>query len=267
MDVVERINQATWATKFEIMPGIFTPGVLPVNPKVFLDRYKETADLSGKTVLDIGAFDGAVVFEAERRGAKAHAMDIQDPDKTAFNTAKSILNSEVEYQQGTVYDLESMYGADFFDVVFFKGVYYHLKDPLRAFEAVSKVLKPQGFAIIAGELLVSHGEDLSGNLVDVSEMAQSDVPITLCYPGHLPSDPRTTTWFVPNLACMKSWLKGTGLVLIDHSIIHDPNIVPRPIQRFVGLVHNSGQAVVEHPVMERGWTNGKEQRFRKPDKE
>jgi len=255
MDHLERIAKATWAQSYEILPNVITPGVLPVNPKVFLNHFDLAKDFTDKKVLDIGAWDGAITFEAERRGAEIYAMDIQNPDETAFNTAKDILGSSAEYQQGTVYDLVKMYKCEFFDVVIFKGVYYHLQEPLRAFNAIYDVLKDEGHALVAGEMLISYAEDLDGNKIDTSNIAESNVPLAVCYPGKLPSDQNTTLWHVPNLACIKSWFLGSGFELIDYKIHHDDATKPRPMQRFVGLVRKSKEPVIEHPIMKSGWTS------------
>lgn len=55
-----------WYHKIELPGGIVTPGWAPLDAK----RYGIPDDLTGKRVLDIGAWDGFWTFEALKRGAK-----------------------------------------------------------------------------------------------------------------------------------------------------------------------------------------------------
>jgi len=249
-EILEKINKVNWGLSFELMPGIMTPGKRPSNPKKFFEQLQISDDLTGLRVLDVGTNDGANAFELERRGAKTYAMDIHDPNVTGFNTAKEILSSKVEYQRGTVYNLKKMYDEEF-DIVLFKGVWYHLQHPIMAFEAISDVLKPNGMAIIAGEIIISWAETLEGKTVDpniIEQIAKLDVPLTLCYPGHI-SMPGTTCWFIPNLACVKSWLYATGFDLEKFRTFHDTNGRAKALQRFVGIARKTNRKkITEHSV-------------------
>ncbi len=102
------------------------------------------ADLTGKTVLDIGAWDGFFSFEFERRGAKrVLAIDTYAWDKggiDCFLLAKEQLKSKVEHQRLDVHDLcPDLVGT--FDYVFCAGVLYHLRNPFYALEKIFKVTK------------------------------------------------------------------------------------------------------------------------------
>lgn len=101
-------------------------------------------DLTGKTVLDIGAWDGYFSFEFERRGAKrVLAIDTFAWDQggiDCFLLAKEKLGSKVEHQRLDVHDL-SKEAVGTFDIVFFAGVLYHLKNPLLALEKICSVTK------------------------------------------------------------------------------------------------------------------------------
>ena len=99
-------------------------------------RYAEfpiPADLSGKRVLDIGAWDGWFSFEAERHGAEVVALDCVRVDNFVY--AHKRKRSKVEYVIADVYDLPNL-GLGTFDYVFFLGVLYHLRHPLLALEYV-----------------------------------------------------------------------------------------------------------------------------------
>ncbi len=62
-----------WYHKIELPGGITTPGWAPINA----DAYRIPKDLTGKRVLDVGAWDGYWTFEALKRGAR-EAVAIDD---------------------------------------------------------------------------------------------------------------------------------------------------------------------------------------------
>src|SRR5579871_2987357 len=100
--IAQRMNAADWRLQWEILPGVVTPGISPMDPKYILDDFGVPSDLCGKRAVDIGAWDGALAFELAKRGATTIATDIQDPHATAFAVAREILNAPVEYVRGSV---------------------------------------------------------------------------------------------------------------------------------------------------------------------
>src|SRR5579859_852218 len=62
-------------------------------------------DLSGKRVLDVGAWDGWFSFECERRGAEVVAVDCVALD--TFLEAKELIGSKVEYRTLDVPELSA----------------------------------------------------------------------------------------------------------------------------------------------------------------
>ena len=106
-------------------PGVHTPGVNDVD--CLLARADLPEDIEGATVLDIGATNGGVAFELERRGAeRVIAVDIYGADWFGFKQLKELLNSRVEYLCASVYDLPAKLNEQF-DIVAFCGVLYHLR--------------------------------------------------------------------------------------------------------------------------------------------
>jgi tRNA (mo5U34)-methyltransferase len=224
--------------------------MFPIRPAEFLNEIGVPADLTGSHTLDIGCMEGAIAFELERRGAASCAMDIQDPEDIAFNLVKRLRGSEVVYRRGSVYDVDTTFPEQRFDLVVYKGVYYHLKNPIGALESIAAVMGAGGRLIIAGECLISFAVALDGRTCDpdvIRRIAESDVPLTVSYPGAIPGHD-SSTWFVPNIACIKSWLSATGWEL-ERYVLHDaPDARPRPGQRFVGMARRVDAAVpVEHP--------------------
>jgi tRNA (mo5U34)-methyltransferase len=219
-EALKLIQERYWYHNYELLPGVWTGGQLNIHPQQYLDRFKISHNLTGKRVLDIGTWDGPIAFELEKRGAAVTALDIQDPDKTGFNTAKRILNSHVSYVRGSVYDASKLLNAQF-DFIMYLGVFYHLKHPILGFEEIARILSPQGIVYIEGELLVNYAETLDNHAVSgdfAEQLGQSDVPLTLCYPGMYKG---TSNWFVPNLACFKGWLQASGLEIVDYPVCHN----------------------------------------------
>ena len=144
MTIHPKLVSRTCYHKYEVEPGLFTPGNhFEVEPKRCLDELGVPTDLSGLRALDIGAWDGPYTFELERRGAQVTALDIQDPDITVFNAVKEIKNSCATYVRGSVYDaLPETLGT--YDLVLFAGVYYHLKNPVLALQRIRRLLAHTG---------------------------------------------------------------------------------------------------------------------------
>ena len=96
-------------------------------------------DLTGKRVLDIGAYDGFFSFEFERRGAEVLSVDIwTDAMWEKFQFAIEKRKSQIKHKRIDVCDLTPD-EVGTFDIVFCAGVLYHLRHPLLALEAIRSV--------------------------------------------------------------------------------------------------------------------------------
>jgi tRNA (mo5U34)-methyltransferase len=149
-----------WYHTLELAPGVVTPGWFDLRPIV--DKMP-WPDVRGKRCLDIGTYDGYLAFEMERRGAaEVVATDIADHNMwdwpavmreespaalaalageqkgEGFRIAAEALKSSVKKVAVNIYDLSP---ADIgtFDVVVCGSLMLHLRDPVRALEAVRKV--------------------------------------------------------------------------------------------------------------------------------
>ena len=145
MDLADEVASIDWYHSIDLPGGITTPGV---NRSAFaLRNLQLPQSLSGRTVLDIGAWDGFYSFEAAARGAdRVLATDSFVWDgrwgRRGFDLARRALGLEdrVEARSIDVMDLsEEAVGT--FDVVLFLGVLYHLPDPVGAIRAVASVTK------------------------------------------------------------------------------------------------------------------------------
>jgi tRNA (mo5U34)-methyltransferase len=133
-EILSLVNSRPWFHRFQIADGIVTPGICSVDGNWWAQETLAHVDLTGKRCLEIGTWDGPYAFALEARGAIVDATDIQDPDATGFNVAKTILGSQVNYTQTSVYDVAKHFQRETFDYVFFLGVFYHLKYPVLALE-------------------------------------------------------------------------------------------------------------------------------------
>lgn len=205
-EIRELMRKKSWFHRIELAPGIVTPGVEDTPRKAELIQFPK--DLSGKSVLDIGAYDGYFSFEAERRNAsRVLAFDHLDPELSGFSTAKKILNSRVEHRMGSVYDLSpELVGR--FDIVLFLGVIYHLRSPLLALQRVHSVcnevmyLESQvttGGFLLNGELFTSP---------DIQKLLAS-VPVAQFFPdAELNNDP--TNWWAPSVLALEQLIRSHG---------------------------------------------------------
>ncbi len=194
----QQINEINWYHSIDLGHGIVTPGF--DNSAKKLKRLKLPASLEGKTVLDVGAWDGYFSFEAEKCRAKRvlatdyFAWHVQ-PGKAGFDLAKKHFNSKVEEMDIDVLDL-SPQSVGRWDIVLCLGVLYHMQHPLLALEKVASVTK---------EMLI---------LETVVDMLSYHRPAIAFYPsGELAND--STSWSGPNPAAVVAMLKTVGFQRVE----------------------------------------------------
>lgn len=164
--------------------------------------------VAGKSVLDIGAWDGAFSFAAEAWGAR----DVLATDhfcwggpgwgtKAGFDLARKARGSKVRELEVDIPDL-TVQRVGQFDIVLFLGVLYHLKNPLLALEQVAPLVR---------DVLVL---DTETSLDTTSE------PVMRFFPGaELNDDP--TNWWAPNIACVEAMLRVAGFARVEYT--HNPS--------------------------------------------
>jgi tRNA (mo5U34)-methyltransferase len=249
------VDSKPWFHRFKLIDDIITPGLYFVDGPAWVERTFPGLDLSGKRVLEIGTWDGPYAFALEARGAIVDATDIQDPDRTGFNVAKYVLNSRVRYTCTSVYEVEKHFPPEEFDYILFLGVFYHLKYPVLALEALARLLRSDGRLYFEGECLLNYASRADGrtpNLLDritLHSMARSNYPVSVYYSGPFKDDP--SNWHVPNVACLNEWMKTAGLHI--HSQVLEKmgrGTSKFPTQRVSGFAVKTGRVHDEHPMVE-----------------
>ena len=145
----QMLLDGSWWHSIDLGGGLVTPGVHSLSELQNLYHSLELPeDLSGKTLLDIGCWDGFYTFETERHGAQVTAVDCWRPGN--FFAAHEALNSTAGFHELSVYNIaKEKTGA--YDIVLFLGVLYHLRHPLLALERVCEVTRD--FAIIESHII------------------------------------------------------------------------------------------------------------------
>jgi tRNA (mo5U34)-methyltransferase len=134
LDFSQELAEKGWYHSFELPDGTRIEGFNKIDwLRKRYARFPIPEDLTGKRVLDIGAWDGWFSFEAERHGAAVTAIDCVEVAN--FLAIQKTLASRVSYRIVDFYELPEA-GLGVFDFVFFLGILYHLKHPLLALEIV-----------------------------------------------------------------------------------------------------------------------------------
>jgi tRNA (mo5U34)-methyltransferase len=180
------------------------------------------ADLTGKSVLDIGCNAGFYSVEMKRRGAaRVVGIDSDDRYLAQARLATETLGFDgVEFRNLSVYDVAAL--GERFDLVIFMGVLYHLRHPLLALDLIREH--------VAGDLMLfqtmQRGSD---DAIDVPADHPFFVPGTFETPAYFddPAYPRMhfiereyahdwTNWWAPNRACSEAMLRSAGFTIEAH---------------------------------------------------
>src|SRR5258705_1101822 len=220
---------------------------------------------AGRTVLDVGAWDGYYSFLAERAGAarvvaldhyawgvdvpardrywqqcREHGVlpdqtrDVTDfwqpdlPGKCGFDLARASLNSQVEslVADFTIVDLPAL-GT--FDVVLYLGVLYHMKEPLTCLERLRAVTRE--VAVIETVAIRVPGTGHNSLLRFHSG-------------GDLNRD--FGNWYVPNIEALRALVLAAGFSRVE--VVQGPPVPPP--QSFTGALRRRLAPRREEPIVE-----------------
>lgn len=192
----------------------------PTAPEHFLGDYPADkfarfgdlvpADLTGRSVLDIGCNAGFYSFEMKRRGA-ARVLGIDSDDRylaQARFAAETLGADGVEFRNLSIYDVGAL--GERFDLVIFMGVLYHLRHPLLALDLIREH--------VAGDMMLF--QTLTRGPDEVADVAPD---YDFADDAHFqdPAHPRMafvesawandwTNWWVPNRAGVEAMLRASG---------------------------------------------------------
>ena len=216
MDLEQKIaSNPLWYHTLELGPGATTPGWFDLRPIV---ERMPWPDVRGKRCLDVGTYDGFLAFELERRGAtEVVATDIEDhsrwdwpartralgPEQLAaiagqrkglgFDIAKDALGSSVERVERSVYDLDPDRDGRF-DVVVCGSLLLHLRDPVRALEAIRGVCS---------------GRFLTAEQIDTRLTLFARRPAARFRGGE------SVQWWIPNVAGHRTMVESAGFRVVE----------------------------------------------------
>lgn len=139
-------------------------------------RFGMPKDLTNKTVIDVGCWDGFFSFEAENRGARSVLATDKSNPSNGFIYAKETLKSTVSWCQ---LDIERDIRFYEYDVVLCYGVLYHVKSPLVVLENLRKLCVEGGVCLL--ETAISNTNSISA--LEYKPCFEGD-PTNFFYPNH-----------------------------------------------------------------------------------
>jgi tRNA (mo5U34)-methyltransferase len=186
-------------------------------PMVKFRRFEHAipADLTGRTVLDIGCNGGFYSIEMKRRGAeRVLGIDSDERYLAQARFAAEVCGEDIQFKRMSVFEVAKL--REKFDVVLFMGVLYHLRHPLLALDLL--------YEHVAGDLLIFQSMQRGSNtLAEIrgnydffeTEMFETEsFPRMFFIEERYSEDP--TNWWIPNRSCMEAMLRSSGFEIVEH---------------------------------------------------
>jgi tRNA (mo5U34)-methyltransferase len=222
-DLAERVAAlAPWFHNIDLGDGLWTAPdhFLGDYPAFKFRRFVDAlpADLTGKTVLDIGCNAGFYSIEMARRGAsRVVGIDSDERYLAQARLAAETLGYDIELRNLSVYDVARL--GERFDIVIFMGVLYHLRHPLLALDLIREH--------VAGDMLLFQ---------TMQQGAREVFTPPEDHPFHIPGTHQPppffdeagypkmhfierefahdwTNWWAPNAACSQAMLRAAGFTI------------------------------------------------------
>ncbi len=216
-----------WWHSIDLGGGVITPGRKGDLKYMAAEHASlRLPDLRGRSVLDVGCWDGYYSFAAERSGAaRVTALDHYAWEQSrlgaggGFDVAHAALGSRVHKRHADFMTCE-LAGVGRHDVVLFLGVLYHLEEPL---SAMRRLLEVTGeLAVIETDAIVLRGRERHP-LAEFHPFAERN------------GDP--TNWWGPNVAAVVAWCRAAGFSRV--SVVKGPPWTARlwRLGRYRAVVH------------------------------
>jgi tRNA (mo5U34)-methyltransferase len=184
------------------------------------------SDLTGWRALDIGCNAGHYTFALARRGAQVTGLELDEHylAQARWAAAQFGLDDRIEFGRGSVYDLAGT--TERWDLVLFMGVLYHLRHPLLALDAVSRVVG----RLLVLQTLTLPGESAVVPPADVSldereRLLEDGWPRMAFVERRLADD--ASNWWVPNAAAVEAMLRSVALQVVARPAHETWLCVPR----------------------------------------
>ena len=170
--------------------------------------------LDGWRVLDVGCNAGFYSFELARRGASVVGMDVEPLylNQARWAARELGLQDQVEFRQMEVYDLAR--SSEQFDLVWFMGVFYHLRYPLLALDLLAERTR----RLLMFQTLTMPGDSVYQDTADhpITErvpLLESGWPKMAFIEHRFSGD--ETNWWVANHAAVEAMVRSAGLRVIE----------------------------------------------------
>lgn len=200
--------------------NLHLPGGIQTCPNHFLGdfpRFKYEAiaphlpaRMDGWRVLDVGCNAGFYSLALAGRGAEVLAVDVDARylAQARWAAERAGLAERVRLEERQVYDLATL--DETFDLVWFMGVFYHLRYPLLALDIlrqkVGRLMVFQTFTMPGGPPMATP-ENIW--LTEREQMERPGWPKMAFIEHRLNDDP--TNWWAPSHAAVEAMLRSTGL--------------------------------------------------------
>jgi tRNA (mo5U34)-methyltransferase len=173
------------------------------------------ADLTGKTVLDIGCNAGFYSIEMKRRGAaRVVGIDVDESYLAQARFAAQLCEADIELRQLSAYDVGRL--GEKFDLVLFLGVFYHLRHPLLALDLIHEHVAKDLLVFQSMQRGSEEVEPLAGDYPfwETSIFERPGFPRMCFVEKKYAGDP--TNWWIPNRACVEAQLRSAGFDILEH---------------------------------------------------
>ena len=152
--------------KIQRIPGVLASSYEKATRLVIDSYYSQVADeivssFAGRTILDLGTGPGYLPVEIVRRKPEIHIIGIDLSKKLIHmaqaNAAKVGFTRQLQFEIGNSARLR--FKSNSFDMVVSTGMLHSLRDPVRVFKEIYRVLKKGGQAWIYDPAKVASGVD------------------------------------------------------------------------------------------------------------